>query len=101
MRTFNDPCSITGALRTSALLIGVVLAAPTEIFAASPWEDLTNKLEVAFTGPIARGLSLVAIVVAGLMWAFGDGDGKRQLAGVLFGVAMAVSAVNFMYWLFP
>jgi len=55
---------------------------------------------VAFTGPIARGLSLVAIVVAGLLWAFGEGDSKRMLAGVIFGVAMAVGASSFYIWLF-
>jgi type IV secretory pathway VirB2 component (pilin) len=55
---------------------------------------------LAFTGPIARGLSLVAIVVGGLMFAFGEGDSKRMLAGILFGVGMAISATHFMFWLF-
>ena len=58
-------------------------------------------LQAAFTGPIATGLALVAIVVGGLMFAFGEGGAKRTLAGVVFGVGMAVSAVNFMAWLFP
>ena len=51
--------------------------------------------------PIATGLALVAIVVGGLMFAFGEGAAKRTLAGVIFGVGMAVGAVNFMAWLFP
>jgi type IV secretory pathway VirB2 component (pilin) len=51
--------------------------------------------------PTARGLSLVAIVVAGLTFAFGEGGSKRVLAGVLFGVGMAIAAVNFLSWLFP
>ena len=46
-------------------------------------------------------LSLVAIVVDGLMAAFGEGAVKRTFAGVIFGVGMAVGAVNFMAWLFP
>ena len=46
-------------------------------------------------------LALVAIVVGGLMFAFGEGAAKRTLAGVIFGVGMAVGAVNFMSWLFP
>jgi hypothetical protein len=45
--------------------------------------------------------SLVAIVVSGLTFAFGEGGSKRVLAGVLFGVGMAIAAVNFMAWLFP
>jgi type IV secretion system protein TrbC len=68
---------------------------------SSPWENAVQVLETAFTGPIATGLSLVAIVVSGLVFAFGEGGAKRTLAGILFGVGMAVGAVNFMAWLFP
>jgi type IV secretory pathway VirB2 component (pilin) len=67
----------------------------------SPWENAVNVLQQAFTSTIARGLSLVAIVVAGLTFAFGEGGSKRILAGVLFGVGMAIAAVNFLSWLFP
>lgn len=66
----------------------------------SPWEQAVLVLQTAFTGPIARGLSLVAIVVGGLLFAFGEGDSKRMLAGIVFGVGMAIGAVNFMNWLF-
>ena len=51
--------------------------------------------------PIARGLSLVSIVVGGVTFAFGEGGSKRLLAGIVFGVGMAIGAVNFMAWLFP
>jgi type IV secretion system protein TrbC len=67
----------------------------------SPWETAVNQLRDAFTGPIARALSLVAIVVGGLMFAFGEGSHKRMLAGIIFGVGMAVAAVNFLSWLLP
>ena len=67
----------------------------------SPWENAVQVLEQAFTGPIATGLSLVAIVVGGLMFAYGVGQSKRMLAGIVFGIGMAVGAVNFMAWLFP
>jgi type IV secretory pathway VirB2 component (pilin) len=80
---------------------GLVLAAPAFAQANSPWENAVNVLQTAFTSTIARGLSLVAIVVAGLTFAFGEGGSKRVLAGVLFGVGMAVAAVNFLAWLFP
>jgi type IV secretion system protein TrbC len=56
----------------------------------SPWENAVNLVQQAFTSTIARGLSLVAIVVAGLTFAFGEGGSKRILAGVLFGVEMAM-----------
>jgi type IV secretory pathway VirB2 component (pilin) len=67
----------------------------------SPWENAVAVLAAAFTGPIARGLSLVSVVIGGLVIAFGEGDSKRLVAGVLFGVGMAIGAVNFMGWLFP
>ena len=83
-------------------LLTLLLAAPA--FAQqgnSPWENAVNVLMTAFTSTIARGLSLVAIVVSGLTFAFGEGGSKRVLAGVLFGVGMAIAAVNFLAWLFP
>jgi type IV secretion system protein TrbC len=90
--------------RTSlAAAIGLLVAAPlvAQGTGNSPWENAVNVLQTAFTGTIARGLSLVAIVVSGLTFAFGEGGSKRVLAGVLFGVGMAIAAVNFLAWLFP
>jgi len=88
------------------------LAVPTLMFLATlpvyaqgtgsdPWENAVNVLKTAFTGTIATGLSLVAIVVGGLMFAYGEGQSKKMLAGIVFGVGMAIGAVNFMAWLFP
>jgi type IV secretory pathway VirB2 component (pilin) len=82
-------------------LLGLALASPAFGQANSPWENAVNVLQQAFTSTIARGLSLVAIVVSGLTFAFGEGGSKRVLAGVLFGVGMAIAAVNFLAWLFP
>jgi type IV secretion system protein TrbC len=81
--------------------LALLAAAPVFAQANSPWENAVNVLQQAFTSTIARGLSLVAIVVAGLTFAFGEGGSKRVLAGVLFGVGMAIAAVNFLAWLFP
>jgi len=87
--------------RISFLLVVSSVLTAVPAYAASPWEDAVNALQVSFTGPIARGLSLVAIVVGGLMFAFGEGESKRMLAGIVFGIGMAIGAVNFMSWLFP
>jgi type IV secretory pathway VirB2 component (pilin) len=88
--------------RLLTIIVALFLATP--VFAqtgTSPWENAVSVLQTAFTSTIARGLSLVAIVVAGLTFAFGEGGSKRVLAGVLFGVGMAIAAVNFLSWLFP
>lgn len=91
-------------LRTLAPLLVLDLLIPSAAHAqaaGSPWENAVNALKTSFTGPIATGLSLVAIVVGGLMFAYGEGQSKRMLAGIVFGVGMAIGAVNFMAWLFP
>jgi pilus assembly protein CpaF len=80
------------AIPTALLLVSPVFAQATT---NSPWENAVNVLQTAFTSTIARGLSLVAIVVSGLTFAFGEGGSKRVLAGVLFGVGMAIAAVKF------
>ena len=87
--------------RSIWLTAAVAFATAIPAYADSPWENAVTVLQNAFTGTIARGLSLVAIVVGGLMFAFGEGDSKRMLAGIVFGVGMAIGAVNFIAWLFP
>jgi type IV secretion system protein TrbC len=89
------------ATRNTAQIIVLTLLAPLLARAAgSPWENSVTALQTAFTSTIARGLSLVAIVIGGLMFAFGEGDSKRLLAGIVFGVGMAIGAASFMSWLF-
>ena len=88
--------------RVLLVSVAVLFLVPTSSYAqASPWENAVNVLMTSFTGPIARGLSLVSIVVGGVTCAFGEGGSKRLLAGIVFGVGMAIGAVNFMAWLFP
>lgn len=89
-----------------ALVVAVLASVlvPTSAYAqsgGSPWENAVTVLMTSFTGPIARGLSLVSIVVGGITFAFGEGGSKRLLAGIIFGVGMSIGAVNFMSWLFP
>lgn len=87
------------------LIVTVLLLVAAPLYAqgagGSPWENAVQVLQTAFTSTIARGLSLVAIVVGGLLFAFGEGQSKRVLAGIIFGVGMSIGAVNFMAWLFP
>ena len=85
-------------------LVPFFLLSSLPVYAQSgsdPWDNAVNVLRTAFTGTIATGLSLVAIVVGGLMFAYGEGQSKKTLAGIVFGVGMAIGAVNFMAWLFP
>jgi len=62
------------------ILISLLSASTVSAQAGSPWENAANLLQTSFTGPLARALSLIAIDV--------------------FGLGMALGAVNFMSWLF-
>ena len=84
----------------SAAAAVLLLPATALAQGVSPWLDAITVLQNAFTGPIARGLSLIAIVIGGLMFAFGEGGSKKALAGIIFGLGMAMGAANFLTWLF-
>ena len=98
------PVIVALSALVGVLLLDVALLAqaPPVVPAAgvSPWLNAVNVLQQAFTGPLARGLSLIAIVIGGLMFAFGEGGSKKALAGIVFGLGMAMGAANFLTWLF-
>ena len=76
------------------------LVAVSSAVAQDPWTASANNLKTAFTGPIVTALIAVAVVITGMTFAFSEGQGKRQLTGLLFGGAMALGAVRFMAWIF-
>jgi len=86
--------------RHVAALAGLLLSGGATYAQGDPWTSSAQNLKTAFTGPIATALIAVAVVVCGLVFAFSEGQGKRQLSGIVFGGAMAIGAVRFMAWLF-
>ena len=89
--------------RRSAILSCVALALlllPVALYAQSPWERAALNLESTFTGPLARSLALVSIVIGGLMFMFGEGGAKRQISGIVFGGGLALFSTQFLAWLF-
>ena len=83
------------------LLTALMALALPMLAQQSPWETAVGNLQTSFTGPIAKGLSLVALVIGGLMFAYSEGQAKKVFAGIIFGLGMALGAVNFMAWMFP
>ena len=81
------------------IVIAFVLT-PRLLAAQSPWERAASNLATTFTGPLARSLALVAIVIGGLMFMFGEGGAKRQISGIVFGGGLALFAAQFLTWLF-
>jgi type IV secretory pathway VirB2 component (pilin) len=86
--------TITTILTTALVLL------PATTFAQSPWERAAGNLQQTFTGPLARSLALVAIVIGGLMFMFGEAGAKRQISGIVFGGGLALFAAQFLAWLF-
>jgi type IV secretory pathway VirB2 component (pilin) len=93
--TFGLPLRRAGMVMLAALLL-----LPTTAFAQAPWERAANNLATTFTGPLARSLALVAIVIGGLMFMFGEAGAKRQISGIVFGGGLALFAAQFLAWLF-
>jgi type IV secretory pathway VirB2 component (pilin) len=91
-------CFLTVRLIASTLLAVGLLS--TSLVAQSPWERAAANLEMSFTGPLARSLALVAIVLGGLMFMFGEAGAKRQISGIVFGGGLALFAAQFLLWLF-
>ena len=91
---------VSSLRRVSALVFTALLLLPTLGFAQSPWERAASNLELTFTGPLARSLALVSIVIGGLMFMFGEAGAKRQISGIVFGGGLALFAAQFLVWLF-
>ena len=82
------------------ILILAFVAMPALAFAQSPWERAASNLELTFTGPLARSLALVSIVIGGLLFMFAEQGAKRQISGIVFGGGLALFAGQFLNWLF-
>ena len=89
---------------TLSVVAGVIslLSLPKATFAAAanggqplPWEGPLNQVLASFTGPVAKALCILAIVVIGFGFAFSEGGGLRRILGLLLGVSIAVTATSF------
>lgn len=103
MRTHLDAHArnlVTRAIATTGFALVLFLTFPVTLSAQAPWERAAANLEASFTGPLARSLALVAIVIGGLMFMFGEGGAKRQISGIVFGGGLALFAAQFLTWLF-
>lgn len=93
--------SFVARVRSASLAaLTFLLILPTVALAQSPWERAANNLATTFTGPLARSLALVSIVIGGLLFMFGEAGAKRQISGIVFGGGLSLFAGQFLTWLF-
>ncbi len=99
-RTVCQSSRIREVVSRLTTVVIVVVGMMRTAYAQAPWERAANNLATTFTGPLARSLALVAIVIGGLMFMFGEGGAKRQISGIVFGGGLALFAGQFLAWLF-
>ena len=88
--------------RAAALLPVLLVLAAAPLLATAPtnpWQTAVDNISAAFTGPVGRGLSLIAIAISGMMFAFGEPGAKKTVFGVVFGVSMIMAAATWLTWL--
>ena len=64
---------------------------------AMPWETPLQTVQDSLSGPVAKAVGIIAIVVTGLGFAFAEGgSAMRKGIGIVFGLAIAFTATTFI-----
>lgn len=68
---------------------------------AMPWSGPLEKIMHSISGPVAKVLGVIVIVIAGLGIAFGEsGSGVRRLFQVVLGLSIAFTAASIVATVF-
>ena len=84
------------------LLLAVVLAAGPALASttgstAMPWETPLQTVQDSLSGPVAKAVGIIAIVLTGLGFAVAEsGSVVRKGIGIVFGLAIAFTATTFI-----
>ena len=66
-----------------------------------PWENPLQKILESLTGPVAKILGVICIVIAGFGIAFGEaGSGMRRIFQIILGLSIAFTASSLVVTLF-
>lgn len=64
---------------------------------AMPWEGPLDTIMQSLSGPVAKAIGVIAIVLTGLGFAFAEGgSAMRKGIGIVFGLAIAFTATTFI-----
>ena len=88
-------------LKLGALATLWVLSAPAAFATTGgtsmPWDEPLIRIQENLTGPVASAVIIIAVALAGVMWALSDhGTGMRRVSQVSFGAGVALGAVSFV-----
>ncbi len=80
-----------------ALSLAFPAMAGTTSGTAMPWETPLQTISDSLSGPVAKAVGIIAIVVTGLGFAFSEGGSTlRKGIGIVFGLAIAFTATTFI-----
>ena len=88
--------------QTALLAAAVTLVISSPAWAAGagtamPWEAPLTTVQNSLSGPVAKAIGIIAIVVTGLGFAFAEGgSAMRKGIGIVFGLAIAFTATTFI-----
>ena len=84
--------------KAGALVLLIVINTQSAYAAGSgmPWEGPLEQILDSISGPVAKAIGVMAIIVTGLGLAFGEGGGgMRKMLWVVFGLSIAFAATTF------
>lgn len=77
-------------------VIGFMVMWSNVASAALPWEGPLDKILTSFTGPVAKVVGVLSMVLTGLALAFGEAGGiVKRILQIVFGLTIAFSASSF------
>ena len=82
------------------VLVGSTSAEATTAADMTPWGLAAKQICVLLTGIVGKSLAIVAVVVAGIAYAMGEGASKAMLGAVAFGAGMVLlgpEAISFFF----
>lgn len=81
----------------AAVLLAVSPAWAAGAGTAMPWEGPLDTIMQSLSGPVAKAIGIIAIVLTGLGFAFAEGgSAMRKGIGIVFGLAIAFTATTFI-----
>lgn len=90
--------------RKNLLLLLINLLITTSVYATTtglPWESPLQKILDSLTGPVAKVLGVIAIVIAGFGIAFGEASsGMRRIFQIVLGLSIAFTSSSLLVSLF-
>lgn len=86
-------------LKVILLALILIILLPVFAYASGaglPWESPLEKILDSVSGPVAKVVGIIVIVLTGLGIAFGEGGGlMRKVLNIVFGLSVAFSATSF------